>query len=539
MSYSYGNGHGGSGGEYHTHSHGTAQQPRTQTHAQIPSPTTPIPMDVLTPQWESLEQQQVQIQQRVEVPPIQPIQHSFFSPDDSRFHSPTSTTPTETHFPGPHMPHRLSFDETSYNLSGRGSMSPREAGTGCSSSSVTPTPGTGSSTITRGSRNTSALRRAHARNSTNPYPPSHMHAMQPPPPPPGREHRVEGSGSGAGSSSRGVFGHGHGNQGFRSHQNQHQHQQQTAIQQQNPQSSSQSQKDNQHRSPTGNAHSPSASTVLGSPVITSFAETSASVRTSPFTPPAGSMFPPPPPATPYASSSGQGQGHVQGQTPPSTSPQARISPSLHQYQPQTQTQPSTNNATARPSQRRTRLTPRADFHYDPTNRVLNVSMEIPGVKKAQVKITLATCLYNRLRQVTVKGRMDPVFPAAAPGSGVRIAVEGASGEGSPGQGEPVGEKDADGGGGEDVGGTSVTLDDGQEDVDITIGVGAGATNSAPGPSQFHRSERKYGDFARVLTVPSETRKEDVQAEMEDGILTLKISCGRPAESTDTQVIPIR
>ncbi|EGO03424.1 hypothetical protein SERLA73DRAFT_165123 [Serpula lacrymans var. lacrymans S7.3] len=52
-------------------------------------------------------------------------------------------------------------------------------------------------------------------------------------------------------------------------------------------------------------------------------------------------------------------------------------------------------------------------------------------------------------------------------------------------------------------------------------------------------ERKFGDFTRTLVVPSETKKEDLSAEMQDGILTIKISCGPTAESEGSQEIAIQ
>ncbi|KAF9259116.1 hypothetical protein L218DRAFT_875470, partial [Marasmius fiardii PR-910] len=116
-----------------------------------------------------------------------------------------------------------------------------------------------------------------------------------------------------------------------------------------------------------------------------------------------------------------------------------------------------------------RLTPRADMNYDPNSHVLSVSMELPGVKKTQLRLTLATCIINRVRQLIVKGRDVP----------------------------------------------------------------------SDGLPRYAVRERKYGDFSRVLNVPSETRAEDIEAEMEDGVLTLKIACGPPAESQDTQVVPVR
>ncbi|KAI0336706.1 hypothetical protein GY45DRAFT_1315313 [Cubamyces sp. BRFM 1775] len=51
-------------------------------------------------------------------------------------------------------------------------------------------------------------------------------------------------------------------------------------------------------------------------------------------------------------------------------------------------------------------------------------------------------------------------------------------------------------------------------------------------------ERKYGQFARTLPVPPETKPEDVKASLEDGILTLTIPGGAPAQVEPTQEISI-
>ncbi|KAJ7484364.1 hypothetical protein FB451DRAFT_1028392 [Mycena latifolia] len=112
---------------------------------------------------------------------------------------------------------------------------------------------------------------------------------------------------------------------------------------------------------------------------------------------------------------------------------------------------------------------RADTHYDPGTRVLTALLELPGMKKRDLTITLATTPFNRVRQVTVTGESRPPFPPTA--SAIR--------------------------------------------------------------------ERKYGRFARAFSVPADTKPDDIDAAMEDGILVLKISCGLPAASADEHEIPIR
>ncbi|KAJ7068593.1 hypothetical protein C8F01DRAFT_1118658 [Mycena amicta] len=62
---------------------------------------------------------------------------------------------------------------------------------------------------------------------------------------------------------------------------------------------------------------------------------------------------------------------------------------------------------------------RADTHYDPATRVITALLEVPGVKKHDLTITLATTLFNRLRQVTVQGRSHAPFPPSASASAIR------------------------------------------------------------------------------------------------------------------------
>lgn len=53
---------------------------------------------------------------------------------------------------------------------------------------------------------------------------------------------------------------------------------------------------------------------------------------------------------------------------------------------------------------------RADVHYDPESQLLTAMLELPGVKKSDVRVTLSTCYYNRVRQLTVRGQTHPAFP---------------------------------------------------------------------------------------------------------------------------------
>ncbi|KAJ7932702.1 hypothetical protein B0H13DRAFT_1592992, partial [Mycena leptocephala] len=114
---------------------------------------------------------------------------------------------------------------------------------------------------------------------------------------------------------------------------------------------------------------------------------------------------------------------------------------------------------------------RADTNFDAGTRILTALLELPGMKKRDLSITLATTLFNRVRQVTVNGQSRPPFPPSLAGPVLR--------------------------------------------------------------------ERKYGRFTRAFPVPADTKPENIDAAMEDGVLVLKISCGPPATSADEHEIPIR
>ncbi|KAH7882319.1 hypothetical protein F5I97DRAFT_1817258 [Phlebopus sp. FC_14] len=125
---------------------------------------------------------------------------------------------------------------------------------------------------------------------------------------------------------------------------------------------------------------------------------------------------------------------------------------------------------------------RTDIHYNPETSVLTAMLELPGLKKSDLSIVLSTCYYNRVKQVVVTGRNRPVF------SDNGYAVK----------------------------------------------------------------ERKFGEFTRTLVVAHETKvslrlwhplclfersffscqPEDVYAEMQDGILTIKIRLPPPPEEEE-------
>ncbi|KAH8823612.1 hypothetical protein DL96DRAFT_1468712 [Flagelloscypha sp. PMI_526] len=52
-------------------------------------------------------------------------------------------------------------------------------------------------------------------------------------------------------------------------------------------------------------------------------------------------------------------------------------------------------------------------------------------------------------------------------------------------------------------------------------------------------ERRFGEFSRIFPVHPLMSAGDIDAEIQNGVLTLRMKCGPPATSEDEKVIPIR
>ena len=147
---------------------------------------------------------------------------------------------------------------------------------------------------------------------------------------------------------------------------------------------------------------------------------------------------------------------------------------------------------------------RADVHVDHESKVFTALLELPGVRKDEVRVTLSSCSYNGVKQVTISGRTRDPF---------------ASSEGGRGLGKIV-------------------------------------------------RERKYGRFIRTFAVASDTKVrlifesvwsrrsraasplffcgdfcvcqlEDVDVAMDDGVVTLKIQNRPGLVNPEVQEVPIR
>ncbi|KAJ6500753.1 hypothetical protein C8R45DRAFT_979014 [Mycena sanguinolenta] len=149
-----------------------------------------------------------------------------------------------------------------------------------------------------------------------------------------------------------------------------------------------------------------------------------------------------------------------------------------------------------PSERRYLI--RADTYYDPNTRVLTALLELPGVKKPDLRITLATTLFNRVRQVTVNGHSRPPLSSSPT---LRERKYGRFARAFP----------------------------------------------VPADTKVRFAPRRpvisdpfcFRVRTNVLTPVLHCQPDDIDAAMEDGVLVLKIACGLPAPSADEHEIPIR
>ncbi|KAG6879994.1 hypothetical protein C0992_008200 [Termitomyces sp. T32_za158] len=123
---------------------------------------------------------------------------------------------------------------------------------------------------------------------------------------------------------------------------------------------------------------------------------------------------------------------------------------------------------------------RSDSWYDPEAKKLRVMLEVPGISKADVRVTLSTCSWNRVKQITVSGVSRPVFPPLS----VAESTDGMM-------------------------------------LELTT-----------------TRERRFGEFARTFAVPAETNRKDVEASIENGILYINIPCGTPV-APNAEDVPIR
>ena len=115
------------------------------------------------------------------------------------------------------------------------------------------------------------------------------------------------------------------------------------------------------------------------------------------------------------------------------------------------------------------------MHYSKSSNILHALLELPGVKKQDVQIKLATCYFNHVKFISVRAESLPVFDL--PG-----VVDSGTGTSS--------------GGGADTGGDQTQTK--KQDTSS----GAKPTSSSINPDL---RERRFGMLQRVIQVPSTTK----------------------------------
>ncbi|KAF9064563.1 hypothetical protein BDP27DRAFT_1367065 [Rhodocollybia butyracea] len=129
--------------------------------------------------------------------------------------------------------------------------------------------------------------------------------------------------------------------------------------------------------------------------------------------------------------------------------------------------------------------PRLNCHYDVAAAALKASIELPGVCKDNLHVTLVDSAINHVRNLSIWGFLLPPY---SPISGVTSAA--ASGAEAP----------------------------------------QSASGPYPGsnmPFQYMLRERKYGEFYRLLPVPPETKSNDVLVILDAGVLYVTVSFQKP------------
>ena len=166
------------------------------------------------------------------------------------------------------------------------------------------------------------------------------------------------------------------------------------------------------------------------------------------------------------------QQHASAHSPQAL-PAAQIQP---QPQPQVQTQqqplPTSPAAIRSYIRRRYPLNITSDMHYFKSSNILHALLELPGVKKENVQIKMATCYFNHVKFISVRAESFPAFD-------IPVAIDSGTGTGGDaGAGETQTQDTSSGGG------------------------GAKPTSSSFNPDL---RERRFGLLQRVIQVPPTTK----------------------------------
>ncbi|KAF9027694.1 hypothetical protein BDP27DRAFT_1437087 [Rhodocollybia butyracea] len=139
------------------------------------------------------------------------------------------------------------------------------------------------------------------------------------------------------------------------------------------------------------------------------------------------------------------------------------------------------------AQNRVFYQPRLDCHYDKATTSLKATIELPGVHRENLHITLVDSAINHVRSLSIWGFMLPPYSSI---SGVtNIEATSSTDESQP----------------------SASSQSHRFDM----------------PFQYMLREWKYGEFYRLLPVPSETKSTDVLVVLDAGVLYITISLQEP------------
>jgi hypothetical protein len=157
------------------------------------------------------------------------------------------------------------------------------------------------------------------------------------------------------------------------------------------------------------------------------------------------------------------------------------------------------------------------MYYSRSTRTLSASLEVPGVPRENVRVTMGTCYFNRIKYVCVVAESDPVFPwaadayAAPGGSGKRTVAPVREEEEE--EEEEEGESEGGGASGKRAEGAAPTP------TPSTHGLKAESPERSPAASapftipKFpglgklvnpNLRERRFGTSRRVIQVPATT-----------------------------------
>ncbi|KAF9074829.1 hypothetical protein BDP27DRAFT_1316044 [Rhodocollybia butyracea] len=191
--------------------------------------------------------------------------------------------------------------------------------------------------------------------------------------------------------------------------------------------------------------------------------------------------------------------------------------------------------------------PRLDCHYDQDSCTLKAFIELPGIRRENVHVSLSNSAVNRIRGINVWGYSLPPYHSNAAGTGANAGTSSAVQGASSMTGTTM----------HDSGSLSTSSPNAASTPSASVnapmhfeaagssapswsGNSAGAADTRPllptsalqsfahnFPPHYASRERKYGEFFRLLPVPPETRATHVHATLEAGILYLSIAFGAP------------